>query len=64
LANKSDLRNRKSVDMKKAKRFVKILNEGTASYGFTNHVLETSAKTGQNIETAFEVLGEAIRARF
>lgn len=64
LANKSDLRNRRSVDMKKAKRFVKILNEGTASYGFTNHVLETSAKTGLNIETAFEVLGEAIRARF
>ncbi len=64
LANKSDLRNRKSVDMKKAHKFVKILNEGTASYGFTNHVLETSAKTGLNIETAFKLLGDAIRARF
>ena len=64
LANKSDLRNRKSVDMKRAHKFVKILNEGTASYGVSNYVLETSAKTGHNIETAFKLLGEAIRARF
>lgn len=64
LANKTDLRNRKSVDMKKAHRFVKILNDGTASYGITNYVLETSAKTGLNIDAAFKLLGESIRARF
>ncbi|MHA1408099.1 MAG: GTP-binding protein [Candidatus Heimdallarchaeaceae archaeon] len=64
LANKADLRNNKSVKMKQAEKFIKILNEGTASYGIVNTVLETSAKTGKNIDLAFETLGRAIRGRF
>ncbi len=63
LANKSDLRSRKSVSMKEAQRYVDILNNGTHSYKITNHLLETSAKTGQNIDKAFEMLGKAIRER-
>lgn len=64
LANKTDLRNRKSVNLKQAEKFIRILNEGTASFGVTNHLLETSAKTGLNIDLAFEKLGNAIRASF
>ena len=64
IANKSDIRTRKSVKISDAEKYVKILNQGTASYGITNYVLETSAKTGQNIDRAFEMLGKGIRARF
>ncbi len=63
LANKSDLRNRRSVSMKDAQKYVDILNKGTTSFNITNHLLETSAKSGQNIDIAFEMLGKAIRAR-
>jgi hypothetical protein len=50
--------------MKQAEKFIKILNEGTSSYGVNNYLLETSAKTGLNIDEAFEKLGKAIRASF
>jgi len=64
IANKTDLRTRKSVRLKDAQRYINILNKGTAGYGITNYVLETSAKTGLNIDKAFEILGKAIRSRF
>ncbi|OLS29317.1 MAG: GTPase KRas precursor [Candidatus Heimdallarchaeota archaeon AB_125] len=64
LANKTDLRTRKSVSMKEIQKFVDILNKGTKSFGVENTVLETSAKTGLNINEAFKRLGTAIRTRF
>ncbi len=64
LANKTDLRTRKSVSMKEAQKFVDILNKGTRNFGVENIVLETSAKTGLNIDEAFKKLGTAIRTRF
>ena len=64
LANKTDLRTRKSVSMKEIQKFVDILNRGTKSFGVVNTVLETSAKTGLNINEAFKRLGTAIRTRF
>jgi len=63
LANKSDLRTRRSVKIKQAERFIDILNRGTAGFSITNSLLETSAKTGENIDVAFEKLGKAIRDR-
>ncbi|MHA1200554.1 MAG: Rab family GTPase [Candidatus Heimdallarchaeaceae archaeon] len=63
LANKSDLRTRRSVSLKDAQKYVNILNKGTESFNIKNHLIETSAKTGQNIDQAFEMLGNAIRAR-
>ena len=50
-------------DMKEAQKYVNILNKGTHGFNVTNHLLETSAKTGQNVDKAFEMLGNAIRAR-
>jgi small GTP-binding protein len=61
LANKTDLRTKKSVQIKQAQRFIDILNKGTKGFGIVNSLLETSAKTGQNIDLAFEKLGRAIR---
>ncbi|MCE7741929.1 MAG: hypothetical protein GOP50_05680, partial [Candidatus Heimdallarchaeota archaeon] len=49
--------------LKDAQKYVDILNKGTASFNITNHLIETSAKTGKNIDQAFEMLGNAIRAR-
>ena len=63
LANKSDLRTRKSVSMKEAQKYVEILNKGTKGFHVQNYLLETSAKTGLNVDKAFEMLGNAIRER-
>ncbi|MHA1446129.1 MAG: GTP-binding protein [Candidatus Heimdallarchaeaceae archaeon] len=64
LANKSDLRTRKSVSRREVQKFINILNKGTRSFGVVNSFLETSAKTGLNIDEAFTRLGNAIRTRF
>ena len=64
LANKADLRSRKSVSMKEAEKFINILNKGTKNFNVVNHTLETSAKSAQNINEAFELLGRSIRDRF
>ncbi|UJG41323.1 MAG: GTP-binding protein [Candidatus Heimdallarchaeum aukensis] len=61
LANKSDLRDRKSVKFKHVEKYVSELNLRTQRYGVTNYCLETSAKTGLNIDRAFEILGRSIR---
>ncbi|MFW9855464.1 MAG: Rab family GTPase [Candidatus Thorarchaeota archaeon] len=63
LGNKADLRSSEilSVEDKKAQVFVERLSQISRRYrGFRIHYLPTSAKTGKNIETAFELLGEAI----
>ena len=50
-----------SVSETKAKAFVDRLSQIAEQYrGFKIYFLSTSAKTGQNIEQAFELLGEAI----
>ncbi len=63
LANKSDLKNRKSVKFKNVIKYVDKLNELTNRYNVENFCLETSAKTGLNIDQAFEILGKNIRKR-
>ncbi|MHA1302874.1 MAG: Rab family GTPase [Candidatus Heimdallarchaeaceae archaeon] len=63
LANKSDLKNRKSVKFKNVEKYVEQLNQKTKRYGVENFCLETSAKTGLNIDQAFELLGRNIRDR-
>ncbi|MHA2357168.1 MAG: Rab family GTPase [Candidatus Heimdallarchaeaceae archaeon] len=64
LANKTDLKDEREVDIKEAKEFVEKLNEKTKEHNIENFFLETSAKTGLNIEQAFEILGQYIIERF
>ncbi len=63
LANKYDLKDRKSVKMKHVTAYIDELNSQTARHGVKNYCMETSAKTGLNIDKAFEILGKTIRAR-
>jgi small GTP-binding protein len=64
LANKIDLCGEEGVTCvaeEKALAFVNRLSQISEQYrGFKIHFLPTSAKTGQNIDIAFEILGEAI----
>ena len=63
LGNKADLRNAvsSSVSDRKAQQFASILSQVAEKHrGFKIHYLPTSAKTGLNIDLAFELLGEAI----
>ncbi|MHA1687223.1 MAG: Rab family GTPase [Candidatus Heimdallarchaeaceae archaeon] len=64
LANKVDLEEEKSVTKKEMKKLLDQLNERTKEKDIENFILETSAKTGLNIEKAFEILGEYIVNRF
>ena len=47
LANKSDLRDRKSVSMKEAQKYINILNKGTSSYNISNYLLEVKRIKGK-----------------
>lgn len=63
LGNKTDLcaEIAPCVPERKIQAFISRLSQISERYrGFKIHYLPTSAKTGQNIETAFELLGEAI----
>ncbi|MHA2073578.1 MAG: Rab family GTPase [Candidatus Hodarchaeales archaeon] len=64
LANKVDLCGEEGVTCvaeEKSLAFVNRLSQISEQYrGFKIHFLPTSAKTGQNIDIAFEILGEAI----
>ena len=60
IGNKSDLRGRKSISVKNAIEYCRILTEKTKKYGFDVNYIETSAKTGLNIEEAFEAIGKKI----
>ena len=64
LANKTDLKSEREVKITEAKEFIKKLNEKTKEHSIENFFLETSAKTGLNIEKAFEILGQYIIDRF
>jgi GTPase SAR1 family protein len=63
LGNKVDLREKgpHHVSDEKASQFATMLSNVAKKYrGFDIHYLPTSAKTGLNINLAFELLGEAI----
>ena len=63
LGNKADLREQdpQHVSDHKASQFATALSRVAKQYrGFNIHFLSTSAKTGLNIDLAFELLGEAI----
>ncbi len=60
LGNKSDLRDDKSVPVDQAKKYVQAISGKTARNGFNVHYLDTSAKTGQNINDAFYTIGKQI----
>ena len=63
LSNKMDLENH-DVTVDEAEEFIEELNKKTKSHNIENFYLETSAKTGLNIERAFEIIGEYIVERF
>ena len=63
LANKADLRTRKSTRMKDVEKYVNQLNKKTSQSIVKKYLLKTSAKTGLNIDLAFECLEKAIRKR-
>lgn len=60
IGNKSDLRDKNSVPKDKILEYCKALTDRTIEHGFTVEYVETSAKTGENIDTAFEILGRKI----
>ncbi|MHA2253454.1 MAG: GTP-binding protein [Candidatus Kariarchaeaceae archaeon] len=60
IGNKSDLRDRSSVSEKRAKEYCQEMTKRTSQYGFDVVYIETSAKTGLNIEQAFESMGRKI----
>ncbi len=64
LANKMDLVDEQEVTREEAEEFVKELNKKTKELSIENFFLETSAKTGSNIDTAFDILGQYIVDRF
>lgn len=63
LGNKSDLRSRSSVDVKKAEEYCRQLTANTTKFGFDIIYIETSAKDGINIDEAFNALGQRILAK-
>ncbi|MHA1303533.1 MAG: Rab family GTPase [Candidatus Heimdallarchaeaceae archaeon] len=63
LANKTDLADRE-VSLEEAQSFVDRLNDKTKSEGIENFFLETSAKTGKNIEQAFDIIGNYIVSKY
>ncbi len=64
LANKMDLENELHVTKEEAQEFVEELNKKTKELSIENFFLATSAKTGLNIEKAFEIVGQYIVERF
>lgn len=64
LANKYDLEEQKKITLKETEEFVKELNKKTEKNAIKNFYLETSAKTGLNIDEAFKILAEYVINRF
>lgn len=60
VGNKSDLRDKKSVPMKKGEDYAALLSKSTERYGFTVKYVEASAKDGTNIDIAFETIGHLV----
>ncbi len=64
LANKTDLDEEREVTIKEAKEFIKQLNKKTKEHEIESFFLETSAKTGLNIDESFEIIGQYIIEKF
>lgn len=64
LANKTDLVDESKVSIEDVEAFVAKLNQKTKEMKIENFFLKTSAKTGLNIEKAFEIIGQYIVERF
>ena len=64
LANKMDLKEERQVTEEEAQEFVEELNKKTKELSIENFFLPTSAKTGLNIDKAFEIIGQYIVERF
>ncbi len=62
VANKIDLRNQipHTIRPEYGNNYAAQLSEVTRPYGFEVPYLETSAKTGENVDQAFQLLGETI----
>ena len=60
LGNKSDLRDKDSVSNKMGIQYAEALSRKTIKKGFKVHYMETSAKTGLNVNEAFETIGRQI----
>ncbi len=63
LSNKMDL-GEHAVTVEEVQEFIEELNKKTAEHKIENFFLETSAKTGQNIDEAFRIMGEYIVERY
>lgn len=60
LGNKADLRDKNSVSNEQAERYANALTNKLKKKGFTIKFMETSAKTGLNVEEAFLELGTQV----
>jgi len=60
LANKADLRDSDSVSIEKGRKYAAALSQKTKAQGFEVIHMETSAKTGLNVEDAFMTIGRQI----
>ena len=63
LANKSDL-DEKEITVEEVEKYIEQLNEQTKPHKIENFFLKTSAKTGLNIDEAFEIIGKYIVSKF
>ena len=63
LGNKSDLRDRNSIKVKRAEEYCQALSEKVKQYGFTVEYIETSALSGNGVDEAFKAIGEKILRR-
>ncbi len=63
LANKTDLDYKREVTRIEVDEYMDQLNQQAAKFGVKHRMIETSAKTGENIVEAFRWLGEEIIER-
>ncbi|MHA2090173.1 MAG: Rab family GTPase [Candidatus Kariarchaeaceae archaeon] len=60
LGNKADLRDRHSVPSPQADQYAQALSAKTNKYGFQVYYMDTSAKTGLNVNEAFDQIGKQV----
>lgn len=60
IASKADTRRKDSISIETGLNYAKALSKRTETRGFQVHFIETSAKTGKNVEEAFLLIGKQI----